>query len=79
VTISKTYRKIWVYHKIILSNTITNLILDRKNDSNNNNVNKTNLIMQSEETLETDSESSNISQSLFNSESSESSDKYIYM
>ena len=30
VTISKTFRKIWPYHKILLSNTITNLIIERK-------------------------------------------------
>jgi transcription initiation factor TFIIIB Brf1 subunit/transcription initiation factor TFIIB len=57
VTISKTYRKIWVYHKIILSNTITNLILERKNIKCND-INKNNLIMNSEETIESDSSSS---------------------
>ena len=30
VTISKTFRKIWPYHKILLSNTITNLIIEKK-------------------------------------------------
>lgn len=31
VTISKTYRKIYPYHKIIMNNEITNLILEKKN------------------------------------------------
>lgn len=31
VTISKTFRKIWPYHKIVLSNKITELILEKKN------------------------------------------------
>ena len=31
VTISKTFRKIWPYHKIVLSNKITDLILEKKN------------------------------------------------
>jgi transcription initiation factor TFIIIB Brf1 subunit/transcription initiation factor TFIIB len=68
VTISKTYRKINVYHKIILSNTITNLILERKNKDND--LNKDSLIMNSDETSESDSENSNIS--LYETESSES-------
>jgi transcription initiation factor TFIIIB Brf1 subunit/transcription initiation factor TFIIB len=54
VTISKTYRKIWVYHKIILSNTITNLILERKNVKIND-INKDNLIMNSETESDTSS------------------------
>ena len=47
VTISKTFRKIWPYHKIVLSNKITNLILEKKNASNktNSDINKSNLIM----------------------------------
>lgn len=32
VTISKTYRKIYPYHKIIMNNEVTNLILDKKNN-----------------------------------------------
>ena len=31
VTISKTFRKIWPYHKILLSNVMTDLIIERKN------------------------------------------------
>jgi len=47
VTISKTFRKIWPYHKIVLSNKITDLILEKKNASNktNSDINKSNLIM----------------------------------
>jgi len=32
VTISKTFRKIWPYHKIVLNNRITDLILKKKNN-----------------------------------------------
>ena len=32
VTISKTFRKIWPYHKIVLNNRITDLILEKKNN-----------------------------------------------
>jgi len=31
VTISKTFRKIWPYHKILLNNKITDLIIEKKN------------------------------------------------
>jgi len=40
VTIGKTYRKIWIYHNIILSNTITNLIVERKNNKEKTNYNE---------------------------------------
>ena len=43
VTISKTFRKIWPYHKIVLNNKITDLILEKKNSvvksSDNDNTN----------------------------------------
>lgn len=47
VTISKTFRKIWHYHKILLNNKITDLILDKKNalNKNNNTLNESNLIV----------------------------------
>jgi transcription initiation factor TFIIB len=65
VTISKTFRKIWHYHKILLNNKITDLIIDKKNAINKNNntlnentliANKTNteLIGDDTETIETD-------------------------
>ncbi len=41
VTISKTFRKIWPYHKIILNNTITDLILTKKNLVNNSETTQT--------------------------------------
>jgi transcription initiation factor TFIIIB Brf1 subunit/transcription initiation factor TFIIB len=63
VTISKTYRKIWVYRKIVLDNEITILILEKNNTTKKSDINKSNLIIQSGETLELDSESSNISSS----------------
>jgi transcription initiation factor TFIIIB Brf1 subunit/transcription initiation factor TFIIB len=47
VTISKTFRKIWHYHKIVLSNKITELILEKKNlvTKNDTELNKSNLII----------------------------------
>lgn len=45
VTISKTFRKIWPYHKIILNNKITDLIIERKNSITKNNINNQNLII----------------------------------
>lgn len=47
VTISKTFRKIWPYHKIVLNNRITELILEKKNSTNktSSNINKSNLII----------------------------------
>ena len=47
VTISKTFRKIWHYHKIVLSNKVTDLILEKKNSSikNDSYLNKSNLII----------------------------------
>jgi transcription initiation factor TFIIB len=58
VTISKTYRKIWNHHRIILSNTITNIILERKNVKIND-ISRENLIMNSE----SESDSNSISTS----------------
>lgn len=50
VTISKTFRKIWPYHKIVLSNKITDLILEKKNAvaKSNTDINKSNLIINQE-------------------------------
>ena len=49
VTISKTFRKIWPYHKIVLNNKITDMILEKKNsvskNSSGEDVNKNNLIL----------------------------------
>jgi len=47
VTISKTFRKIWPYHKIVLNNKITELILEKKNvtSKNSSDINKNNLII----------------------------------
>ena len=54
VTISKTFRKIWPYRKIVLSNKITDLIIEKKNavSKSNTDINKSNLIINQE----TDSE-----------------------
>jgi transcription initiation factor TFIIIB Brf1 subunit/transcription initiation factor TFIIB len=50
VTISKTFRKIWPYHKIVLSNKITELILEKENSItiNDSELNKSNLIINQE-------------------------------
>ncbi len=47
VTISKTFRKIWPYHKIVLNNKITELILEKKNATSktSTDINKNNLII----------------------------------
>jgi transcription initiation factor TFIIIB Brf1 subunit/transcription initiation factor TFIIB len=48
VTISKTFRKIWPYHKIVLNNKITDMILEKKNaaaNTSHDDTNKTNLII----------------------------------
>jgi transcription initiation factor TFIIB len=59
VTISKTFRKIWPYHKIVLSNKITDLILEKKNSisKSNSDINKSNLIINQE--YSSDSEEKN--------------------
>lgn len=45
VTISKTYRRIYPLHKIILHNKITDMIVERRNNSTNNiSINATNLV-----------------------------------
>jgi transcription initiation factor TFIIB len=54
VTISKTFRKIWPYRKIIISNKITDLIIEKKNNITTNlnlnlNINKTNLVKNNNE------------------------------
>ena len=48
VTISKTYRKIWPFHKILLDNKITDMIVDVKNNmaKKSDDINKSNLIIQ---------------------------------
>jgi transcription initiation factor TFIIB len=47
VTISKTYRRIWPYHKIITNNEITNMILEKKQNlpKYKANISKENLII----------------------------------
>jgi len=47
VTISKTYRKIWPFHKILLDNKTTDMILEVKNGmaKKSENINKSNLII----------------------------------
>ena len=47
VTISKTYRRIYPYHKIITNNQITKLILDKKQNMPKvkDNINKDNLVL----------------------------------
>jgi hypothetical protein len=56
VTISKTFRKIWPYHKIVLSNKITDLILEKKNAvaKANTDINKSNLIINQDDSSESE-------------------------
>ena len=47
VTISKTYRRIWPFHKIITNSEITDMILEKKQNmpKQKTNINKDNLIV----------------------------------
>jgi transcription initiation factor TFIIIB Brf1 subunit/transcription initiation factor TFIIB len=58
VTISKTYRRIYPYHKIITSNEITDMILERKQSmpKPKSNITKDNLILVKSNDTDTDSE-----------------------
>jgi len=56
VTISKTYRKIFPYHKIIMNNKMTDLIIERKN-----NIKKQPIIMTEETLISSDNLTSEIS------------------
>lgn len=80
VTISKTFRKIWPYHKIVLSNKITELILEKKNSNTklSDNINKNNLIMNQEtdESEENQTKKSTKKDILINEDSDENSDEY---
>jgi transcription initiation factor TFIIB len=76
VTISKTFRKIWPYHQIVLSNKITELILEKKNAIKkvDNNINTNNLVV----SQDTDQDSSDIKLDTI-SETSNKSDKTKYL
>ena len=79
VTISKTFRKIWPYRQIILNNKITDLIIEKKNNSNIilNDINKTNLIIEkSENNCSLIENSDNLSD--YNSDSDSNSDSNNY-
>lgn len=52
VTISKTYRKIFPYHKIIMNNEVTNLILEKKN-----NIEKPNSVLNEDDLIITEKSS----------------------
>jgi len=69
VTISKTYRKIYPYHKILISNKITDLILETKNKiiKSSNNITKNNLILsESNESNESDESDNEYSENELN-------------
>jgi transcription initiation factor TFIIB len=53
VTISKTYRRIWPYHKIITNNEVTQMIMDKKQNmpKYKSNISKDNLILVSSESI----------------------------
>uniref|UniRef100_A0A6C0DC07 Transcription factor TFIIB cyclin-like domain-containing protein n=1 Tax=viral metagenome TaxID=1070528 RepID=A0A6C0DC07_9ZZZZ len=66
VTISKTYRKIYPYHKIIMNNKVTDMILEKKNNSQKQ------PFLQSEESLvSSDKNSSELTEDTDDSESEE--------
>lgn len=81
VTISKTFRKIWHYHKIVLSNKITELILEKKNyvSRNDSKLNKSNLIINkdSEEKPKKKSVKNKNKDYLINEDSNESDTEHI--
>ncbi len=58
VTISKTYRRIYPYHKIITCNDITDMILERKQNmpKQKSNITKDNLIVLKNSSVDTDTE-----------------------
>jgi transcription initiation factor TFIIIB Brf1 subunit/transcription initiation factor TFIIB len=53
VTISKTYRRIYPYHQIIMNNAITNLVIEKKNalPKKKLDVNKDNLVIEKNNTV----------------------------
>jgi hypothetical protein len=73
VTISKTYRKIYPYHKIIMNNEVTELILEKKN-----NIEKQNSTMKNEDLIVTEKFSDIDSDSDNDSELSENSITLFY-
>lgn len=83
VTISKTFRKIWPYHKIVLSNKITDLILEKKNSvsKSNTDINKSNLIINQESCPNSDenkktTKKSNKKECIVNEDSDEDDSEY---
>ena len=56
VTISKTYRKIYPYHKIITNNKVTDMILEKKNSMEKINITMTEESLVTTETSEEDSD-----------------------
>jgi transcription initiation factor TFIIIB Brf1 subunit/transcription initiation factor TFIIB len=79
VTISKTYRKIYPYYKIILNNKVTDLVLQKKNDHamvnpDKNEISETNLVLKEQlkkELLEEIEESESVESSDYESEEEE--------
>ena len=55
VTISKTYRRIYPYHQIIMNNAITNLVIEKKNSlpKKKLDVNKDNLVIEKNNSVKT--------------------------
>ena len=71
VTICKTLRKIWPYHKIVLNNTITDLILEKKKSMNKDNT--SNLIISNEKPVN-DINNLEITDTIDNTENSDDED-----
>lgn len=75
VTISKTFRKIWPYHQIVLSNRVTDLILEKKNavKKPDNDLTSNNLVMnQDSDTDDSPKNKSSKTKYLINEDSGES-------
>ena len=73
VTISKTYRRIQPYHKIITNNKITNMVLQKRNSvpKKKSNINNSNLIKNNEYLSESE-------ESMVDSNESDSEEEYSY-
>ena len=83
VTISKTYRKIFPYHKIIMNNKATDLILEKKNNLQRETfkLSEENIIFSDKSTSEqyTETDSTNETSDIDNTETDESENNNIFI
>ena len=78
VTISKTFRKIWPYHKIVLNNKITDLILEKKNSvsKTDTNLDRNNLILNQDSPDSEENKSNHKKKEFLINENSDEDDDY---